>query len=1098
MSNLSSPAHSSRARRFFCLLGWLPVLLLALGLAPAAQAQTCNLYFETQAAVDSYVASGVRCPTAQSLFIRGFIRNSDGSTNGGVSDISGLLHITAVTQGVLVVMGEMSSLAGLANIQNIGGGLTIQGVIAPTALNAFPNLQRVGGTVGITLSPGLTGIAGFGRLQSVQSITIHDCLNLVSIAGFGALTTAEYISISSMPALRSISGFGNLHTITGPTPGVSNALGISYNPVLETIPAFPTLASVGSISITANPRLQTVVGFDGLRSASYINIGENTALHTISGFNGPLVVTPIGGSYGHINIGQNSALETLAGFDGLEALHVNIGNNPRLRDIASFNNSKLNGQLSVYDNAGLEKITGFRSLRGVQDVSISRNAVLDSISGITGSAAPRGIFIQDNPTLRTLTPGLAFADYSALNFLYLLNNSSLAGCNVSWICQYLARGGSANISGNAPSCTYAAIQQGCASAPTNDLVVAGSQSISGSYRNVTVTGTGVATLSGPLTVAGTLAVQSGGTLVTNCQPLTGPGNFFLLSGGRLNVCAPAGLATAGASGAVQLTGTRSFSADADYAYTGTQAQATGNGLPPVVRRLALDNPAGLTLSQPLAVTQLLTLTAGTLSTSGQMLTLRSDSAGTAMVVNDGGVVQGAATVQRYVSGTVNPGRGYRHFSAPVSNTTVSDLATAGFAPVVNLAYNSSATPNLVTPFPTVFGYDQSRLSLSNNLSAFDKGWVSPASLGSPLQVGRGYTVNLPAAQTVDFVGSLNNGNVAQSLARGPQADAGWHLVGNPYPAPLDWSRVAPADRNGLTGAVYVFQSASQYGGSYRAYVNGIGNPVVALGQGFFVRVADTAASATLTLRNAHRLTSPAAQPAFQRGPLADPRTRVELTLRNSAGSLADATYVYFEAGATAGVDAQYDAYQLPNTTGLALASLAGPTALSINGLPLLAAQTVVPLQVRVPAAGSYTLHATELLNLATTELYLVDAVTGQQVNLRQQPQYAFAAPAAAQPGRFTLRFTPSAIAAARPGSWAAGLALYPNPARQQATLLLPAVAGAKQAEAVLYNALGQPVRRLAAALGTTTGLDLTGLAAGVYTLRVQAGAETATKRLVVE
>ena len=48
----------------------------------------------------------------------------------------------------------------------------------------------------------------------------------------------------------------------------------------------------------------------------------------------------------------------------------------------------------------------------------------------------------------------------------------------------------------------------------------------------------------------------------------------------------------------------------------------------------------------------------------------------------------------------------------ISTATVASLATSGFTPVVNPAYNSSATPGLVTPFPTVYGYAQDRLPAS--------------------------------------------------------------------------------------------------------------------------------------------------------------------------------------------------------------------------------------------------------------------------------------------------------------------------------------------------------------------------------------------------
>ena len=124
------------------------------------------------------------------------------------------------------------------------------------------------------------------------------------------------------------------------------------------------------------------------------------------------------------------------------------------------------------------------------------------------------------------------------------------------------------------------------------------------------------------------------------------------------------------------------------------------------------------------------------------------------MVNSGGVVVGTVTVQRALDPSLNPGLGYRHYSAPVSNATVADLTTSGFTPVVNPAFNTDATPYTVTPFPTVFGYDNSRLSLTNNLDMFDKGYFSPSALSDALAVGQGYTVNIGASEQLGTLTDL--------------------------------------------------------------------------------------------------------------------------------------------------------------------------------------------------------------------------------------------------------------------------------------------------------------------------------------------------------
>ena len=639
----------------------------------------------------------------------------------------------------------------------------------------------------------------------------------------------------------------------------------------------------------------------------------------------------------------------------------------------------------------------------------------------------------------------------------------------------------------------------------------------GSYNTITVTSTGNAVLAGNVSVATSFTVQPGGGLSDGCAIISGAGTFTLGAGSILGICNAAGITSSGATGAVQVTGTRSFSTAANYGYN-TSAAVTGNGLPATVASLAINTAGNVTLSGPVSVSQAVGVGgAGNLVLNGNALTLLSSASGTALAVNTGtGAVVGAATVQRYIDPSVNPGLGYRHYSAPVSNTTVADLATpTGFSPNVSqgAAYNASATPGLVTPFPNVFGYDQARVATAvNNYSPFDKGFVAPTSLADPLVVGRGYAVNIGASQLVDFVGTLTTGATTVALARNAAASpnaasAGWQLLGNPYPAPLDFAQVTPADMTGLDAAMYVFESSGPYTGTYRSYVNGLPAPnrYVGTAQGFFVRVSAGQTSGSFAFRDAQRVTTFATQVPFRRTAV-DVRPLVQLALRGATGP-ADALYAYAETGATPAYDAAFDAVKLPNSTGLNLSSTATTgESLAIDGRPAFAVGTALPLTVGVPAAGTYTLTAVAFANLpAGLEAFLADAATGQTVNLNRQPAYSFAVnstqAAALVTGRFVLRFAAASPLATAPAPTAADVTLYPNPAHDQFTALLPAVAGAAQVQGALLNALGQVVRRqtapATAAGALHLGFDTAGLAAGVYTLRLQAGPVTLVKRVVL-
>jgi hypothetical protein len=642
-----------------------------------------------------------------------------------------------------------------------------------------------------------------------------------------------------------------------------------------------------------------------------------------------------------------------------------------------------------------------------------------------------------------------------------------------------------------------------------DLVVSTTTPIApGTYNSITVTGTGNGTLAGGVVVTGFVLVQPGGILTTDCQPLTGAGSFTLAAGATLGICDPLGIVATGPTGAVQLAGTRSFSTDASYVYNGTVEQVTGSGLPGQVRNLTTVNPRRVTLSQGVAIAQILTINSqgGLLQPSAAAsVTLLSDAvAGTALIVG-GSPMGNTTTVQRAIDGSTNPGLGYRHFASPAygTATTINSLATTDFTPVVNSLYNTQGTS--VRPFPTVYLYEETRLGdASVPGSGFDKGWVSPNSLSEILFNGStGYALQLPATAKLSVTGSVLTGGVGFTFSRtGSDPDAGWHLLGNPYPSPLDWSRVQASDRVGFDAAIYVFESTGPYSGQYRSYANGIGgNPIIPLGQAFFARVSTGQQEGSIFFRNSQRVTTFEATPVKRLA--ADPRPQLALSLRSATA--ADVTYLYQEAGATAGPDAAYDAVKLLNTNGLNLSQLAAASQLAINGLPVLTAATTVPLAVGVPAAGTYTLAATTLTNLpAGLEAYLFDAQTGQLTQLRAGTSYAFSVTRteaqALLTSRFRLQFSPQTPLATAPSLLPAEVVVYPNPAHGSFMVAVPAVAGASQVQAELRSALGQVVHTQAAAL-PAAGARLTvlteGLATGVYVLRLTAGASVITKRVVV-
>ena len=540
------------------------------------------------------------------------------------------------------------------------------------------------------------------------------------------------------------------------------------------------------------------------------------------------------------------------------------------------------------------------------------------------------------------------------------------------------------------------------------------------------------------------------------------------------------------------------------ALVGSSQQEIAGGAASNFRNLSV-GAAGAFTSAATSVAAGLTLT-GNLTVTGQTFTLRSNaSTGTAYVVNTGGVLTGPATVQRSIDGSLNAqGIGYRHYSAPVTNTTLGDLATSTYSPVFNPAYNGSATPYTTVPYPTVYGYSQAQYESSPATTIntdFERGYFSPTA-STPWVSGTAYTVNIPNSELVDFVGTLANGAISTAAqGRSAKANAGWQLLGNPYPSALDWDQVATSGLAGINNALFVFKSSGQYSGSYASYVNGVGanggTNVVPLGQGFFVRTSAVGGSGSLNFQNSQRLATTSA--LFQRT-TAD--TRPQLLLALSDGTKTTQADVYFESGATPAFDAAFDAEAFPSGNGLVRASEINDNLLSINGLPALAGTVTVPLRVAVATAGTYTLGAASLANLpAGYHAYLRDASLNTYTDLATTPGAPVSLTAGTATGRFAVVFGTNAPLAAAPAALAAQVAVYPNPAHGTAVLLLPATLRGQAASQVdVLNTLGQVVLRRTLPAGGADQLELplSNLAAGIYTVRATTANGSVARQLRVE
>jgi hypothetical protein len=377
-------------------------------------------------------------------------------------------------------------------------------------------------------------------------------------------------------------------------------------------------------------------------------------------------------------------------------------------------------------------------------------------------------------------------------------------------------------------------------------------------------------------------------------------------------------------------------------FNGSQAQTIGANIfsGNSIMNLVINNVSGVTLQGTLNITGTVTAQNGDLASNGY-LTLVSSATQTALIAGSGtGNVTGNVTMQRYLPS----GFGYKYFSSAFQSASVSEFGD-----------------DMTLGSYTFYRYDESRTA---------SGWVGYSNPVNILNPTQGYAVNFgsnAAAKTVDVTGVVSNGTITVTVYNHNNTyTQGFNLIGNPYPSPIDWD-IVKLNNTLINDAVYYFKSSAsdQYGGTYRAYVNGISsdgivNNIIPSMQGFFVHVANGAfpVTGTLSFTNSARITDLSHPFASKKGMTTSiPLIRLSASYSDDTESN-DAAVIYFDEKATEEFDSQLDGLKIMNTD-LNVPNLyslnAGGTKLSVGARPVMKDDScTIPLGLKLNRDGEWT------------------------------------------------------------------------------------------------------------------------------------------------
>lgn len=542
----------------------------------------------------------------------------------------------------------------------------------------------------------------------------------------------------------------------------------------------------------------------------------------------------------------------------------------------------------------------------------------------------------------------------------------------------------------------------------------------------------------------------GATVNLNGAVYVTTNSLSVATGGTLNV----NNSTIKIAGAVTSAGTFS-AANGTVVMNGSYAQFVpastfaGN----TVKNLVISNTSGVTLGGPLSLTDVLTVSAGSLITGG-FLTLTSTAAATARVApitsNAAIPINGNVTVERYVPGR----RRYRLITSSVTTSPASVL-TAGQEQLSiwgnwqnsgNNVANNAGT--LITGGSSADGFDQQTSNPSlftyNNLT---RQFISFSSANgkntkyTPLKAGIAYYMFVYGDRLNSVITSSPNNTVLRAtgtLLTGNQTynsssavplstvTGRYTLLGNPFASPIDWTTISGTDLSNTYwgwdpnlsstgGYVTVSKSGAVVLIAPFSGTTGL-NQYIQSGQGFFVQT--TGPSPSLTIREVDKVSVFNSQ-AFRTGSTTGvndvPLLAINL-LYNNAGSrvLADGALAAFDEGFSTGIGNE-DAAKIENGTESLSISRSGQL-LSIEGRPMPAGKDTLFLNTARLTRPQYMLQIfARQLDGGKTTAYLHDSYLNsiQPLSLTDTNTLAFsinlAESASYSMNRFYIVFSSAAV-----------------------------------------------------------------------------------------
>lgn len=488
----------------------------------------------------------------------------------------------------------------------------------------------------------------------------------------------------------------------------------------------------------------------------------------------------------------------------------------------------------------------------------------------------------------------------------------------------------------------------------------------------------------------------------------------------INATADANSITIDAAGTLTISGTNTLNVYGDWTNNGSftpnsgTVNFTGSAAQDIFgtntfKNLSVNNSSGVSISSGTTTVEGLISLNGTLNTNG-LLTLDLSNDGmiegpSAASGTDG--ISGNLTVKRTFTGNFPD---WHYIGTPFGNTA----SIYEYSDDYSFIYNGLGT---------YYYYNETVKSSDKNVGF--KPYTGPlgtfggASLSGIAIYQTQASITLDITSTYDHYASYNDIQLSLTPYTTGTVDPlvseesdGWHLIGNPYPSPIDWDVIYAASSN-LSASVYVYNNSISGIGYYNSGDQvGMDGPIIPAMQSFFVQTIDLAANDAdryISIDYNSRSTS---SQAFYRK-VNFPKVRIKL----ESGEYFDETLIRFIDEASDFFDPEYDAIKFEvSEPAPYLCSRIGQKDYAINSVSeLLYGIKEIPLVTKISKNGNYTFTVSDFENIDPSfAIYLEDLKTGKVYNVRNNPVISFSALSTDPEERFILSFRPETITSSNP------------------------------------------------------------------------------------